>query len=173
MKRFNNFVSYTPENNLPHVGYLICDEGIDWYECQAQFSDETLKIAFDKTGIICQLDPDISKLFPDKLSVSEVDMNTVPEGVNSDQKWMFDGEKIIPRIYTHDELVEQAERKKTRLLNEAAKIIAPLQDAVDLDMATDDETARLDAWKRYRVLLNRTDTSTAPDIDWPEKPAGA
>ncbi|HHL1887459.1 TPA: tail fiber assembly protein, partial [Klebsiella pneumoniae] len=39
-----------------------------------------------------------------------------------------------------------------------------------LEMATDDEKTRLAAWKKYRVLLNRVDTSTAPDIKWPEKP---
>ncbi|HAV1681054.1 TPA: tail fiber assembly protein, partial [Enterobacter hormaechei subsp. steigerwaltii] len=27
------------------------------------------------------------------------------------------------------------------------------------------------AWKKYRVLLNRVDTETAPDIEWPELPA--
>ncbi len=27
-----------------------------------------------------------------------------------------------------------------------------------------------EAWKKYRVLLNRVDTSTAPDIEWPEEP---
>ncbi|MTC25174.1 tail fiber assembly protein, partial [Providencia alcalifaciens] len=25
-------------------------------------------------------------------------------------------------------------------------------------------------WKKYRVLLNRVDTSTAPDVSFPEKP---
>ncbi|HHR6165904.1 TPA: tail fiber assembly protein, partial [Providencia alcalifaciens] len=25
-------------------------------------------------------------------------------------------------------------------------------------------------WKKYRVLLNRVDTSTAPDVTFPEKP---
>ncbi|HAX3031324.1 TPA: tail fiber assembly protein [Escherichia albertii] len=25
-------------------------------------------------------------------------------------------------------------------------------------------------WKTYRVLLNRVDTSVAPDIEWPVKP---
>lgn len=28
----------------------------------------------------------------------------------------------------------------------------------------------LEAWKMYRVLLNRVDTSTAPDIEWPVNP---
>ncbi|EJZ1390201.1 tail fiber assembly protein, partial [Escherichia coli] len=27
-----------------------------------------------------------------------------------------------------------------------------------------------EAWKKYRVLLNRVDTSTAPHIEWPVIP---
>ncbi|EOF5167250.1 tail fiber assembly protein, partial [Salmonella enterica] len=45
--------------------------------------------------------------------------------------------------------------------------IAPLQDAVDLDEATDEEKARLLAWRKYRVLVNRVDTSNPV---WPDKP---
>ncbi|KGM61337.1 putative tail fiber assembly protein [Escherichia coli G3/10] len=48
--------------------------------------------------------------------------------------------------------------------------IAPLQDAVDLEIATEEETSLLEAWKKYRVLLNRVDTSTAQDIEWPALP---
>ncbi|HDW0493041.1 TPA: tail fiber assembly protein, partial [Escherichia coli] len=32
--------------------------------------------------------------------------------------------------------------------------------------ATEEETPLLEAWKKYRVLLNRVDTSVAPDIEW-------
>ncbi|MDA4396305.1 tail fiber assembly protein, partial [Escherichia coli] len=39
-----------------------------------------------------------------------------------------------------------------------------------LEIATEEEKALLAAWKKYRVLLNRVDTSTAPDIEWPEEP---
>lgn len=65
----------------------------------------------------------------------------------------------------------EAESEKTRLMQMATNNIAPLQDAVDLDMATDEEVQQLSAWKKYRVLLSRVDTSTAPDITWPEQPA--
>ncbi|EHT0833430.1 tail fiber assembly protein, partial [Escherichia coli] len=41
---------------------------------------------------------------------------------------------------------------------------------VDLEIATEEEKSLLAAWKTYRVLLNRVDTSTAPDIEWPEEP---
>ncbi|EKD3398684.1 tail fiber assembly protein [Escherichia coli] len=39
-----------------------------------------------------------------------------------------------------------------------------------MEIATEEEKALLAAWKTYRVLLNRVDTSTAPDIEWPEEP---
>ncbi|WP_336844045.1 tail fiber assembly protein [Providencia rettgeri] len=69
-----------------------------------------------------------------------------------------------------EQLIAEAEQKKQSLLAEANNSIAPLQDAVDLGMATDEEKAQLTAWKTYRVLLNRIDTSLAPNIDWPQKP---
>lgn len=69
-----------------------------------------------------------------------------------------------------EQLIAEAEQKKQSLLAEANNAIAPLQDAVDLGMATDEEKAQLTAWKKYRVYLNRVDTSTAPDIEWPLKP---
>ena len=56
------------------------------------------------------------------------------------------------------------------LMEEATKIIAPLQDAVDLNMANEEEVARLAKWKKYRVLLNRVNMKSAPDIEWPDKP---
>ncbi|AVE96924.1 TPA: tail fiber assembly protein [Escherichia coli] len=35
-----------------------------------------------------------------------------------------------------------------------------------MEIATEEEKALLAAWKTYRVLLNRVDTSVAPDIEW-------
>lgn len=72
---------------------------------------------------------------------------------------------------TKEQLIAQAESKKQRLLSEAAEAIAPLQDAVDLDMATPEEEALLKEWKIYRVLLNRVDTSLGADVVWPTPPA--
>lgn len=55
-------------------------------------------------------------------------------------------------------------------MDEANRTMTPLQDAVDISMATDEETARLAEWKKYRVMLSRIDINNAPDIEWPEKP---
>lgn len=92
--------------------------------------------------------------------------------------YIYDG-KLFSRPPLTDEeqaVVDQQNAEsisamKQTLMDEASLKISILQDAVDLDMATDDEKAQLTAWKKYRVLLNRVDTSTAPDITWPDVPA--
>lgn len=66
--------------------------------------------------------------------------------------------------------IAEATATKAALIKSAAEKIEPLQDAVELDMATEEEKSRYDAWRKYRVLLTRVDTSLAPDIDWPEPP---
>ncbi|MBC0310010.1 tail fiber assembly protein [Escherichia coli] len=66
--------------------------------------------------------------------------------------------------------IREAEETKNSLMQVASEHIAPLQDAADLEIATEEETSLLEAWKKYRVLLNRVDTSTAPDIEWPTVP---
>ncbi|ECG9329352.1 tail fiber assembly protein [Salmonella enterica] len=82
------------------------------------------------------------------------------------QKW--DG-----KAWVKDEAAEtaaqlrQAEETKSRLLQIASEKIAPLQDAVDLGVATDEEKSQLGEWKKYRVLVNRVDTTNP---DWPEVP---
>ncbi|MDE9543879.1 tail fiber assembly protein [Xenorhabdus bovienii] len=68
------------------------------------------------------------------------------------------------------QLQRGAEREKQYLMSQAAIAIAPLQDAVDLDIATDAEKSTLAEWRKYRVLLNRVDCATAPDVKWPEQP---
>ncbi|WP_060507159.1 tail fiber assembly protein [Pseudomonas sp. NBRC 111124] len=67
----------------------------------------------------------------------------------------------------------QVQAEVARLRAQADAAIAPLQDALDLDEATDDETALLKEWKRYRVALNRLPEQQGypTDIDWPAPPA--
>ncbi|HAL1296458.1 TPA: hypothetical protein H5W55_002712 [Escherichia coli] len=66
--------------------------------------------------------------------------------------------------------IREAEETKNNLMQVASEHIAPLQDAADLEIATEEEISLLEAWKKYRVLLNRVDTSTAQDIEWPALP---
>lgn len=75
---------------------------------------------------------------------------------------------IPPR--TAEELIAMAEQERSSLRAIADAEIAWRQDAVDVGIATDEETVALAAWKKYRVLLMRVDTA-APDINWPLHPA--
>lgn len=83
-----------------------------------------------------------------------------------------DGNPVLadPPPLTQEQQVAIADAKKTRLMAGATVAINPLQDAVDLEEATDSEKSMLTAWKKYRVLLNRIDTAKAPDITWPATP---
>ncbi len=56
---------------------------------------------------------------------------------------------------------------KARLLDEAEATIRILERAVKLNIATDEEKARLEAWERYSVELNRVDVEKP---EWPDKP---
>ena len=78
------------------------------------------------------------------------------------QKWVADAEA------QHAADVAEAEQKKAFLLAEANIAITPLQDAFDLDMATEAEKSLLLEWKKYRVLLMRVDTAKPV---WPTLPA--
>jgi len=69
--------------------------------------------------------------------------------------------------------LQAANAKRDDLLSVAALRIAPLQDAVDLDAATDADTTNLKLWKQYRVAVNRVSEQPGfpATIDWPAPPA--
>ncbi|WP_288444770.1 tail fiber assembly protein [uncultured Serratia sp.] len=66
-----------------------------------------------------------------------------------------------------DSVIYDAEIKKKTLIDIATQKINILSDALELDMATEDEKKQLIAWKKHRVQLSRIDTNEAPNIDWP------
>ncbi|WP_406705265.1 tail fiber assembly protein [Sodalis sp.] len=65
------------------------------------------------------------------------------------------------------ELAIQEKRQKDAA---ACDRITLLEYAIELDMQQGGEAEKLRTWKKYRVLLNRVDISTAPNIDWPTPP---
>lgn len=64
------------------------------------------------------------------------------------------------------------EQKLTDEREKAKYMIEPLEDAIELEIATEEEVQRLKEWKKYRVLLSRVPSQPGyPDvIDWPESP---
>lgn len=69
-----------------------------------------------------------------------------------------------------EDIIKTNSALRSVLLSQAAIAIAPLQDAVDLEEATEKETSLLKKWKEYRVAVSRVDLTAVP-VSWPELPA--
>jgi len=108
---------------------------------------------------------------PEKLyhpSLVWVDITTLPEQPDVNYQYS-DGVFTAPVTDAENaELI--ASSRLAAEMDEANRTIVPLQDAVDIGIATDAEIARLAEWKRYRVELSRIDNRKAPDITWPVRP---
>lgn len=70
---------------------------------------------------------------------------------------------------TKEQLIAKAEYDKQALITEVQAETQLLQTKLARAYHPD-EKARLNVWLDYLDLLEAVDTSTAPDIDWPEKP---
>ncbi|MGC0794300.1 tail fiber assembly protein [Pantoea agglomerans] len=109
---------------------------------------------------------------PEKLyhpSLVWVDITGLPEQPDVNYNYS-DGVFSAPATEAENAVLIASSRLAAEM-DLANRIIAPLQDAVDISIATDEETNRLSNLKRYRVELSRIDVSKAPDIEWPLKQA--
>lgn len=75
----------------------------------------------------------------------------------------------IPPL-TQEELIDQAETKKTGLISSAKQTISLWQSELLLSNISDDDKASLTAWIAYIKAVQVVDTSKAPDINWPVAP---
>lgn len=86
------------------------------------------------------------------------------------QKW--DGKKwITDTDAQHAADVKAADKQKNALLVEAQETISFWQTELQLGIISDEDKASLIAWMQYIKTVQAVDTSKAPDIIWPEKPA--
>lgn len=163
------YIAKSPEMN---IAFLKDENGNDWYMWLKTFSQKTLKISFNPdTKEIIHFSYDASAIFPINQIVVEVAPENVPDEFSAAGEkalggaFLFVDGKITAAPVDY---AAEAQRNKLELLTQANNVIATLQDAVDLNMATDEETANLLEWKKYRVLLSRVDINTPV---WPRLPA--
>jgi hypothetical protein len=108
---------------------------------------------------------------PEKLyhpSLVWVDITALPEQPDVNYNYS-DGVFSAPTTEAENAVLIASSRLAAEM-DVANRSIAPLQDAVDISIATDEEITRLAEWKRHRVELSRIDISKAPNIEWPENP---
>ncbi|GDX05722.1 tail fiber assembly protein [Buttiauxella sp. A111] len=172
MKTMKNFTSSVKQLDDIAVLVFTDEDGNDWYEAQKEFSKTSLKFMFDDRGNIVAASWDVSMLAPDNLSVSEIKKSSVPVTFfDEGTRWVFDGKKIRAFSYSPEELQQQAEDKRARLISNAKENIVVGQTKLALGRTlTDKQFNELNTWLDYIDLLEVVDISTAPDVKWPEVP---
>lgn len=77
-----------------------------------------------------------------------------------------------PPPLTYDELATLALKHRDYLLGVATIRTSPLQDAADIDDASEEEGKMLVLWKRYRIALNRIHMQSGfpVSVEWPTPP---
>ncbi|OVZ94849.1 hypothetical protein CBW58_01895 [Yersinia frederiksenii] len=81
------------------------------------------------------------------------------------QKWVTDTDA------QHKGDVSDAEKQKLALLTEANTFTGPWQTQLLLGIISDTDKASLIIWMKYYQQVQAVDTSKAPAITWPTKPA--
>lgn len=67
-------------------------------------------------------------------------------------------------------LIAEAEQSKTQRLKEAKESISVWQTELQLGIISEDDKASLVKWLEYIKRVQAVDTTSAPDISWPEQP---
>ncbi|HCD1227728.1 TPA: tail fiber assembly protein [Citrobacter freundii] len=97
----------------------------------------------------------------------------VPAKDNAGICWSWDGTAFtappVPEP-TPEEQRAAAEQFRDGLLQNANKVTADWRTELALGIISDEEKAKLILWMQYIKAVKAVDVSTAPDIDWPEKP---
>lgn len=151
-----------------NIQYFIDENGVDFYSAIEHFNLKYKLCIHPETKVIHSVSEDISKLYPAGFDIVETD--NVPYDDIISGKYQFVDNRIIMRTYNEIEITQITNIEKSERLKLANKNIMPLQDAVDLGIATTEEMQKLDAWKKYRVEINRTNTSNSFNISWPLPP---
>lgn len=162
------------ENNS-FITNLVAEDGTNWYSCQGKFAADTIKFAFDSSGVI--MSPgvkDVSSLTPINMSVAEVDESLYPAACSVDGTWIFDG----TTIYQDSDIVSAntlaANTAKFNALLQACTDAAfPLQSAIALGVATEAQQTALAALQQYAIDLSNPEIVdlTANPVSWPVPPA--
>lgn len=173
----------TAFGNDRYLLFLESEDGIDWYESQKLFSDDTVKIQYDSDGIIRSVVDKpvpqrgnvyaISMLWPINSSVAEISVEDYPTGVILDGTWRFDEE--TQSVYQDADIASALTLAKNtqqfnRLLRACTDAAFPLQSALALGIITPEQQAMLTDLQNYAVTLADTDLTATPVI-WPAPPA--
>lgn len=150
--------AYSDKPELPAPGFAIVrsEDGKRWLHVE----DHRGKTGYDKTTKE-KIQINTIGALPDNLTLLEP--QTLFDKWNG-KIWVTD------KAEQHAYEVAIADSQKQSLLAEAEQAIAMLERKIRLNMATETDRKKLTEWEIYSVKVIDTDKSTAPNIDWPQKP---
>lgn len=165
-----NLQRYTPTEYFTGEGvqYFKDESGLDWFEYLPKFTKKYSIAIENDTGVVRSISEDTSRLYPVGLTV--VDVDSLPDGCDIFGGWIFDGEKVVPRTYTPEELQVQAEDQKESLIADANKKTQAWQTQLMLGMINDEDKKALIAWMAYVQSIQSIDTHQPETIVWPPQP---
>ncbi|EME7269321.1 tail fiber assembly protein [Salmonella enterica] len=173
MRHFTNFTKTTELTPVQQelsencsIQFIHDEAGVDWYILQKLFQPDTLKIQYDKTGLIISADKDATKLFPLNCSVVEFADTDIPDGFQSGN-FTYSSGTIAP---VQTDYVALATTERDRRMASVTTQINQLMEAQDDSDITATEQLELTALREYRTKLRRMDLTAAPDINWPVYP---
>lgn len=188
MQHIKNFRRVTPtakqlkkysnaEGDIPV--FLRSDDGQDWYECQQDFADDTVKLMYDENGVIqAVVDKPVpgrgntlavSMLCPEDMSVAEV--SELPEGFEIDSKsWKFGDDGVYQDVAVlTDATLRANSRHYSFLRREAVSELVMLQSCAEAGRGRPNDEARIQTLRTYLADLRDTDLTVA-EPDWPALP---
>lgn len=149
--------AYLDEPMPPEQGKAIVRQGGTW----ALVDDHRGQTAYDKQTRAKTVIAEIGEL-PATM--------TMLEPLSQFDVWDEPADAWVKDVAAEQQsLTAQANQQKSALLAEATAMVAPLQDAVDMGIATTEEEVALLDWKRYRIKLSRMDVAKHP-VTWPVSP---
>ncbi|EAA7369704.1 tail fiber assembly protein [Salmonella enterica] len=167
-KKFTKTTELTPvQQELSEncsVQFIHDESGVDWYVLQKLFQPDTLKIQYDKTGLIIAADKDATKLFPLNCSVMEFADTDIPD-VFQPGNFTYSNGVIAPVQIDYVALATAERDRRSAAVTARINELVEAQDDGDI---TSDELTELATLREVRTKLRRLDLSKAPDINWPD-----
>ena len=146
--------------------FIHDENGVDWYILQKKFLSDSLKMMYDKNGLIIYADRDVTKLFPLNCSVVEFADKDIPTDFQPGKFTYSDG--VITPVQI--DYVALATAERDRRMSAVTARINHLVAAQDDDDINETELSELGAMRECRAKLRRMDLESAPDIQWPPEP---
>lgn len=129
-------------------------------------------IYFSKSSNGFFLDSINDKMPADIVEINADLYNALMAGQQNDGKVIESDDDGYPILVSPKvDHIAQAENQRAQLLATADNVTADWRVELMLGDISNEDKAKLSSWMDYKKEVKAVDTSTAPDVSWPVKPA--